>query len=55
MNCCNNATGDAYIVILCDFQEPPEMILEYIHEWGNGYDIVWGQKTDSNESKIKFA
>lgn len=55
VNCYNNATGDAYIVIPCDFQEPPELIPEYIHEWENGYDIVWGQKTDSNESKIKFA
>ncbi|MCQ2081364.1 MAG: glycosyltransferase family 2 protein [Lachnospiraceae bacterium] len=55
VNCYNNASGDAYIVIPCDFQEPPEMIPDYIREWENGYDIVWGQKTESNENKIKYA
>lgn len=54
VNCYNNATGDAYIVIPCDFQEPPEMIPDYIREWENGYDIVWGKKTESNENKIKY-
>lgn len=55
INCYKNASGDAYIGIPCDFQEPPEMIPQFIQEWEKGYDIVWGQKTSSKESKVKYA
>lgn len=55
INIYRNATGDAYIGIPCDFQEPPEMIPDFISEWEKGYNIVWGQKTQSKESKIKYA
>ena len=46
--------GDAYIGIPCDFQDPPEMIPTFIEEWEKGNQIVWGQKTESNENKIKY-
>lgn len=54
VNCYRNASGDAYIGIPCDFQEPPEMIPEFVREWEKGYDIVWGQKKQSKENPIKF-
>lgn len=53
-NCMGSVTGDAYISIPCDFQEPPEMIPEFIKYWEEGYDVVWGQKTNSRENMIKF-
>ena len=46
--------GDAVIELACDFQDPPELIPEYISWWENGYDAVCGQKTSSEESKIKY-
>ena len=39
-NCMMNASGDAYIGITCDFQDPPTMIPQFIKEWENGYKIV---------------
>lgn len=54
VNCLRNASGDAYIGIPCDFQEPPEMIPFFIKEWENGHDIVWGQKNKSEEGKLKY-
>lgn len=54
INCFRNSSGDAYIGIPCDFQEPPEMIPQFIQEWEKGYDIVWGQKENSKESRVKF-
>lgn len=54
VNLYRNATGDAYIGIPCDFQEPPEMIKTFVSEWEKGHDIVWGQKTKSKESKVKY-
>ena len=53
-NCMGSITGDAYIAIPCDFQEPPEMIPEFVGYWEKGYDVVWGTKTSSKENKIKF-
>ena len=50
LNCLKHATGDAVIGIPCDFQEPPEMIPQFIEGWENGNDIVWGQKTRSKEA-----
>lgn len=54
INLYENITGDVYIGIPCDFQEPPEMISEFINEWENGYDVVFGRKTRSKENLIKY-
>lgn len=48
------ASGDAVIMISCDLQEPPEMIPEFIKEWERGHEVVWGQKTESDENPIKY-
>jgi len=47
--------ADVYISIACDFQEPPELIPEFLKYWEEGYDFVCGQKTSSKEGKIKYA
>lgn len=54
INCMAHAKGDAVISIPCDFQDPPELIPEFVKEWENGHKIVCGQKTSSEESKIKY-
>lgn len=48
-------TGDVVITIACDFQEPPELIPEFIKYWEQGYKVVCGQKIGSKEGKIKYA
>ena len=48
-------SGDCTIIMACDFQDPVELIPQYIHEWENGYRIVIGIKTSSQESKIMYA
>lgn len=48
-------TGDVMLTIPCDFQEPPELIPEFIKYWEEGYQVVCGQKTSSEEGKIKYA
>ena len=47
-------TGDCTICMVCDFQEPIDMIPKYIHEWENGYKIVIGIKTTSKENKLMY-
>lgn len=48
-------SGDVSICLACDFQDPPELIPEFIRKWENGYKVVWGKKLDSEESKLMYA
>ena len=48
------ATGDAVILMVADFQDPPKMILDFIDEWEKGYKIVIGIKSKSKESKLMY-
>ena len=47
-------TGDCAISICADFQDPVEMIPEMLRYWEEGYQIVCGVKTSSQESKIMY-
>jgi polyisoprenyl-phosphate glycosyltransferase len=47
-----NAKGDAVVVIDADLQHPPEVIPEFIKEWKNGYDVVYGKRTERREEPI---
>jgi len=44
------STGEAFIGIGCDLQDPPELINEFIKKWEKGYHIVLGvyKKTEDN-------
>ncbi len=45
-------TGDCTIGMCCDFQDPVELIPQFIQEWEKGYKIVCAIKTTSKENKI---
>lgn len=47
-------TGDCTISMVCDFQDPIEMIPKYLEEWENGYKIVIGIKSSSKENPIMY-
>ncbi|WP_374707021.1 glycosyltransferase family 2 protein [Paenibacillus sp. J31TS4] len=38
------AQGQAVVVIDADLQDPPEVILEMIKKWKEGYDVVYGKR-----------
>lgn len=46
------ATGDCVISMCADFQDPVELIPQYVKEWEAGYKIVLGQKTSSKENRM---
>ncbi|MBO7612167.1 MAG: glycosyltransferase family 2 protein [Elusimicrobia bacterium] len=48
------AKGDIIISIASDLQEPPELIIDFIKQWEQGYKVVLGQKTSSKENKLMF-
>lgn len=49
------STGDATVCLACDFQDPPELIPQYVDQWEKGYKVVWGRKEKSEESRLMFA
>lgn len=38
------AQGDAIVVIDADLQDPPEVILQMIAKWKEGYEVVYGRR-----------
>ncbi len=52
--CIKQATGDCVIKLSADFQDPPEMIVDFIREWENGWKIVIGVKDSSEENRIQY-
>src|SRR6202022_1264305 len=45
-----NATGDLFVFIDVDCEDPPEMIVEFIEKYEQGFDIVYGERVDRHES-----
>ena len=46
--------GECVIGLACDLQDPPEMIPQFLQKWEEGYKVVWGQKTSSQESRVMY-
>lgn len=46
------ASGDAVIHIVSDFQDPPHLIKEFIKKWEEGYNLVLGVKESSDEKGL---
>lgn len=50
----DHAQGRAVVIMDADLQHPPEMIEAFVEKWRQGYDMVYGQRTDrSDETRIK--
>jgi polyisoprenyl-phosphate glycosyltransferase len=50
------AEGDAVVLIDADLQDPPEVIHQMIVKWREGFDVVYGTRTDRpGESLFKLA
>ncbi len=51
----DHATGEAIVLIDTDLQDPPEVILDLIQEWKNGFDVVYAIRTErEGESWFKL-
>jgi dolichol-phosphate mannosyltransferase len=48
-----HTSGSAAIVMDADLQDPPEVMLEMIRLWEDGYDVVYGVRTD-REGETRF-
>jgi polyisoprenyl-phosphate glycosyltransferase len=52
----DHASGDCAVIIDADLQDPPELIVDMMALWQQGFDVVYGQRTDrQGESAFKLA
>jgi len=47
--------GDAVIYLVADFQDPPDMIIQFVEKWKEGFYIVICVKSASKENPLMFA
>lgn len=47
-------TGDCTISLCCDFQDPVELIPEFVKKWEEGFRIVVGVKSSSKENCVVY-
>lgn len=45
-------SGDCSVCLCCDFQDPVELIPEFVKKWEDGYQIVCGVKAKSEENRL---
>ena len=51
----DHAHGDAVVLIDADLQDPPEVVGQMIDHWKEGYEVVYGVRTDRpGESRFKL-
>lgn len=48
-----NAAGDVIVIIDADLQDPPEVILEMLDHWRNGYQVAYGTRVE-REGETRF-
>ena len=46
--------GDSVVLLPADLQEPPELVPEFIQKWEEGYTVVKGVKTSSEEDFLMY-
>lgn len=47
------AVGDAVVIMDSDMQDPPEVSLELIREWEQGWDVVYAQRRSRQDTVFK--
>lgn len=50
----SQAEGDCAVMMYADMQDPPEIIPQFVKKWEEGYEIVVGIKTKSNENPLMY-
>lgn len=45
--------ADAAATLACDLQDPPEVLLEFVEQWRQGAEIVWGERRTRQDKSWK--
>jgi glycosyltransferase involved in cell wall biosynthesis len=51
----DHAAGDCVVVIDADLQDPPEVVAAMVEQWQQGFDVVYGVRSDrAGETRVKL-
>jgi dolichol-phosphate mannosyltransferase len=51
----DHARGEAVVVMDADLQDPPEVVLEMVAKWREGFDVVYGRRRSrQGETRLKL-
>jgi len=51
----DHARGEAIVVMDADLQDPPEVVLEMVARWREGFEVVYGRRrTRAGETRLKL-
>lgn len=48
------SSGDGTFFLFGDLQDPPEVLIDFVEKWEQGYKVIVGQKLSSKESKVMY-
>ena len=48
-------TGDVTFMLFGDLQDPPELLVDFVKKWEEGYKVILGQRTHGEESKLMYS
>lgn len=48
----DHTTGDMVVPLDADLQDPPELIVEFVRLWEQGYDVVYGIRSDRTSDTV---
>jgi polyisoprenyl-phosphate glycosyltransferase len=48
-----HTSGDVVVILDADLQDPPEVILEFLQKWIEGYDVAYGVRSE-REGETRF-
>lgn len=52
----DHAQGDCVVIMDADLQDPPEIVASMIEQWRQGFDVVYGVRSDrAGETPLKLA
>ena len=51
----DHARGDCVVIIDADLQDPPEVVASMVEQWRQGFDVVYGVRSDrAGETRLKL-
>jgi dolichol-phosphate mannosyltransferase len=51
----DHAAGDCVVIIDADLQDPPEVVASMVEQWRQGFDVVYGVRSDrAGETRLKL-
>ena len=49
----DHCRGEAAVIMAADLQDPPALIPQFIAQWRDGFDVVWGARSGRDDGAVR--